>query len=332
MKKSKEELIKSLNSASESERMYAADDIQDSGYSELSLDVIRRFRTEKSAAVKNAMLSALQKMEYAEAYPEIFACFSEKDPYIRNSAVSIFSSYGNNAVIFLSSYINHSNKEVRKLILDSLVEIAGSHPDTLNTIIIILRSYLHDPEINVVITAVEYLSRLGDTGSAEDIINLYIKNQELMLRSSILDFFLKIGTKEDLEKILTAAFLSDSSKVNSLFLPQIIRLLGKSGRKTEYLNLILGLHDVLNYSDDILISMDWLSEETDFNTEEALPVLKKISGKAGLKDDMKILCVQLILKSGEAEAVEFVREWSERGTEDFRSFCSDSIKSVIKNG
>lgn len=332
MKKSREELIKSLNSSSESERMYAADDMQDSGYNELSLDIIRMFRTEKSAAVKNAMLSALQKMEHAEAYPEIFRFFSEEDPYIRNSGVNIFSSYGKDAVVFLSSYISHSNKEVRKLILDSLVEIAGSHPDTVNTVIIILRAYLYDPEINIVITAVEYLGRLGDTASSEEIISLYSKNNELMLRSSILDFFLKIGTKEDIEKILNTAFFADRSRINSLFLPQIIRLLGKSGKKTEYLNLILGLNDVLNYSDDILISMDWLSKETDFSTEEALTLLKKISGKSSLKDDMKILCVQLILNSGKPDAVEFVREWGEKGTEDFRSFCADSIKSVINYG
>ena len=97
--KKKDELILLLNSKEESERLYAVEDILDFGLIELSLELLTRLKVETSPAVKNSIVSVLQKMEHTPAYPVIFKLFPDRDAFMRNSAVSIFSAYGENVVI-----------------------------------------------------------------------------------------------------------------------------------------------------------------------------------------------------------------------------------------
>ena len=141
--KKKDELILLLNSKEESERLYAVEDILDFGLIELSLELLTRLKVETSPAVKNSIVSVLQKMEHTPAYPVIFKLFPDRDAFMRNSAVSIFSAYGENVVTFLSSYLDHADKEVRKLILDSLVEIASRRSETKNSVLEIFRACLY---------------------------------------------------------------------------------------------------------------------------------------------------------------------------------------------
>jgi HEAT repeat protein len=176
LSKTKEELLKSLNDNNESERLYAVEDIMDSNFLDLSIELVKRLQVEKSNLIKNSIISVLQKMENPVIYKDIFELFPMEDPFLRNSAVSIFASYGENSITFLTSYIDHTNKEVRKLVLDSLVEIALKNPSTKNSVLEIMRAHLFDPEINVIITAIEYLGKLEDDNSTQEFIELFHNN------------------------------------------------------------------------------------------------------------------------------------------------------------
>lgn len=329
MNKTKEQLISSLNDIDESERLYSTEDISDSGEPELSVELIHRLKIESSGAVRNSILSAMQKMEHRSAYQEIFKLFSDEDAFLRNSAVSIFGSYGEEAVTFLSCYIDHSNKEVRKLILDSLTEIANNRHTTQLSVLEILRAYLHDPDINVVITAVEYIGELGDVSSIEELSELFQRNEEPMLRFTILDVILKIGKKEDLERALTNLFHNDFSNVDTFDLPQILRLLAQSGRKEDFLNLVNGLSDISYYSEVLLIAIDWLVKNEDFKPESVIDILIKILEEENLKEDLRFISVQLLIASREERAMDFVRELGSKGNDVFSNFCKDSTEAMI---
>ena len=82
--KKKDELILLLNSKEESERLYAVEDILDFGLIELSLELLTRLKVETSPAVKNSIVSVLQKMEHTPAYPVIFKLFPDRDAFMRN--------------------------------------------------------------------------------------------------------------------------------------------------------------------------------------------------------------------------------------------------------
>ncbi len=326
LKKTNSQLISSLNDLSESERLYTVDDISESSSSELSLGLLQRLKIENSGAVKNSILSALQKTEYPSTYREIFNLFPNKDAYLRNSAVSIFGSYGEGAVTFLSSYIDHSNKEVRKLIIDSLVEIATNRHNTLISVLEILRACLYDPDINVVITTVEYLGILGDINSLDNISELYKRNEEPMLRFTILEVILKIGQKKDFEKVLPDLFLNDFSPRDSLEVSPILKLLAQSGRKEDFLTMVKDLHDISFYSEDILVSIDWLVKNENFKTIDVLDILIDILQEEKLKEDLRFICVQLLLASGEERALDAIRNSGSKGNDEFSNFCKESVE------
>jgi hypothetical protein len=267
-------------------------------------------------------------MEYSAAYQVIFELFPNKDAFMRNSAVSIFASYGENAVTFLSSYLDHSDKEVRKLILDSLVEIASKRSDTKDSVLDIFRACLHDPSINVVITAIEYLGKLDDRNSLEELIQLYLRVTEPMLRSTVLDCVLKIGEREDLENTLSTLFPHINS-VESLYIPQVMRLLAQSGRKEEFLQLVQNKQKYANYTEDILASIDWLVKKENLEPKECISILKEIANTEKLDEDRRVICVTLLLASNDKEAFEFVREWSTKGSKEFQTYCRESMEIQI---
>jgi HEAT repeat protein len=149
-----ENLIKALNSEDEVERIYAAQDIAESEKPELAEFLLKRLSLEESQAVKDAIIFALGNLSCSRIYPMIFRLFRSPDAYLRNAAIGIFGSEGKNAVSFLASHLNHSDREVRKLILDAL--FATGVPDAARAI----RKCLYDSSLNVRITAAEYLGRM----------------------------------------------------------------------------------------------------------------------------------------------------------------------------
>ncbi|MCB1141310.1 MAG: HEAT repeat domain-containing protein [Leptospiraceae bacterium] len=323
MEKTKEDLIAELNHDDESQRLYAVEDIYDSKQNELAVDLVKRLKIESSKAVKNSIVQVLQKMEYEKVYGEIFELFPDEDPFLRNSAVTIFASYGEDAVVFLSSYIDHSNKEVRKLILDSLVEMANGSNHTRSSSLEILRACLHDPEINVVITAVEYLGKLNDQNSVHDIVELFLKKDEPMLRSSILDSLQKIGDKEEIGKVI-GSLMNDEILSNSLYTPQIIRLLAISGKTDELLKVIEEMPDIAQYTSDIIFSLDHLVRNDSLAPEIVVSTIEKFSN-LNLSEETKFISVKLLHMAGTSNSLGIIKEWANTGSEEFKQFCNEVL-------
>jgi len=230
-----EELRKKLNHPDEAERIYAVHDIMDNNITELLPDLVKKLVTEESIAVKNAIVEALKNMDISSIYEILFELFSSPDAYLRNAAVEIFASSldKEGAVAFLASKLDHANKEVRKLILDSLVEIGTP------SAIMAIRASLYDSSKNVQITAAEYLGKLKDKESLQELIELFKKDSEPMLRVSILHALREIKEGFKIKDIIKMVLPEKKvTEENIIFLPELMKLVADLGEKDDIIYLL----------------------------------------------------------------------------------------------
>ncbi|OQX27260.1 MAG: hypothetical protein BWK80_06150 [Desulfobacteraceae bacterium IS3] len=250
-----EDLIKALNSDDEVERIYAAQDIAESKNPELTEFLLKRLSAEESQAVKDAIIFALGNLSCFENYPMIFRLFRSPDAYLRNAAIGIFASEGKKAVEFLSSHLNHSDREVRKLILDAL--FATGDPDAARAI----RQSLHDSSLNVRITAAEYLGRMADEESADELLAILQKETEPMLITAVLESLSVTEDQEIIRKLFSFfAPERDFSRTDKLYMPQLIYLWAKTGDSELLFKMIDALKPFEIYEEDIVHALEQAEE------------------------------------------------------------------------
>ncbi|MBF0378867.1 MAG: HEAT repeat domain-containing protein [Desulfamplus sp.] len=290
-------LTKALNSPEESERLYAIQDIIALKDSHNKTDVyahadayaetlVRHLESDTSQAVRNSIVYALKLMPCTKALSLLFELFQNPDAYLRNAAVTIFGTKGVDGVAFLTSQLDHADREVRKLVIDSLFQI-GSKEDEFQAgakeAILAIRAGLNDPSINVRITAVEYLGQLNDTQSVEDILGMLKSENDPMLITAALETILQIGDETNIQD--TIKFLSNSAsepdrinsgssanetgsvsnrmnrpvdilKVHPVFLPEFIQLIAKCGSVDNLIGIIEFLHSKTTYTKDIVAAVE----------------------------------------------------------------------------
>ncbi len=253
-----EELIKALNSDSEKDRMYAVEDIVDKLSPELISCLIKRFEKEDSQLVKEKIVFALKDIDCSQFYNEIFPFFSSPDAYTRNAAVSIFGAQKekDKAIAFLTAFLDHSDKEVRKLILDALVKIGSSNA------MFAIRACLHDPAPNVQITAVEYLAKLGDVDSLEDMMEALNNNPSPMFKLALLDSIEKIGGTEALRKSLDVLlnYGGQDRGQPDVFTADLLTLIGRVGTPSDMTKVLSVIEGVSLYAEDIVNALGRLKE------------------------------------------------------------------------
>jgi len=246
-----EDLIKALNSEDEVERIYAAQDIAESEKSESAEFLLKRLSVEESQAVKDAIIFALRSLSCSGIYPLIFRLFRSPDAYLRNAAIGIFGSEGRKAVDFLISHLNHSDREVRKLILDAL--FASDVPDAARAI----RKGLRDPSVNVRITAAEYLGRMGDEECTDEMLELLQKESEPMLITAVLESLSVTENRETAQKILSFfAPERDFHRTDKLYMSQLIHLWTKTGDSELLFKMIDALKPFDIYEEDIVHALE----------------------------------------------------------------------------
>ena len=230
-----EELRKKLNHPDEAERIYAVHDIMDNNITELLPDLVKKLVNDESIAVKNAIVEALKNIDISSIYERLFELFSSPDAYLRNAAVEIFASSSDKegAVAFLASKLDHANKEVRKLILDSLVGLGTP------SAIMAIRASLYDSSKNVQITAAEYLGKLKDKESLQELIELFKKDSEPMLRVSILHALREIKEGFKIKDIIKMVLPEKKvTEENIIFLPELMKLVADLGEKDDIMYLL----------------------------------------------------------------------------------------------
>ncbi len=281
-------IIKALSSKEESERLYAVQDIialKDSPNSDktdgyvneadtYAETLVRHLEHETSQAVRDSIVYALKLMPCTKAFTLLFELFQNPDAYLRNAAVTVFGTKGVDGVAFLTSLLDHADREVRKLVIDSLFQI-GSKEDAFRSgakeAVLAIRAGLNDPSINVRITAVEYLGQLNDTQSVEDILDMLQNEKDPMLITAALETILQIGDQTNIQD--TINFLShnaldqkdvnadvDILNVHPVFLPEFIKLAAKCGTVENIVAIVEFLHGKKTYSKDIVSAIQDMSK------------------------------------------------------------------------
>jgi len=313
------ELIKKLDNPDEAERIYAAQDIAEKNQPDMALPLFRRFQTEDSPAVRDSILFSLKNLPCKDIYNHIFKLFKSSDAYMRNAALSVFSSGGDESLGFLTLHMGDSDREVRKLILDALFAIGT--PDA----VLAVRAALHDPSVNVQITAVEYLGRLEDKDSADDLLALFQKETEPMLRTAILDSLSMIGDKSAIMKVLSILIpeekTSEVSKTSEVFagidpiyIPEVIRLAAQAG-DTEYISKILdAVSSFKIYANDIIRAIDLARHrfKDSFREELIFEKLIEIAEDKEIPEDSRNAAAELL---SEEENVVAFDKLDDLGTE-----------------
>ena len=148
------EYVETLDCADDAERIYAAEDI---GYLKSNRQACRHFwsclRKEPSRAVRDAIFLALTRIDAEAATEASIGLLASDDPQIRNQAVEVLRHKGAAAIPFLASVMRQGDKDLRKLVLDVLSGVQTKGADA------IYEAALSDPDVNVIITAVENLGK-----------------------------------------------------------------------------------------------------------------------------------------------------------------------------
>ncbi len=260
-----EELIKDFKSPDEATRLYAAEDLADLGRAEAAVPLVYQLAKEESVAVKNAIISGLQRLDITQVHDQIFEFFMSTDAFLRNGAVIIFGEGGEDAVAFLTSKLDHSDREVRKLVLDAMYLIGSD--ETL----LVIRAGLFDESPNVQITAVEYLGCMADSEGVADMVTLFKESDEPMLRAAILETMTMVADANAITKILTTLIPEGgSAEIDPIYLAPLTELTAKAGEREAIIRLATSITDLDLYGEEVSNMLtdalkrfpDLLAEET----------------------------------------------------------------------
>lgn len=143
-----------LDGPDEAERTYAAEDIGYLNDPDGVAVLLERLDKEPSPAVRDIIFQALVRIEGDAAIEGCISLFASEDPEIRNQAVDALRHKGGQAVPFLASVMRDGDRDMRKLVLDTLKGDRSGGTDE------IYAAALLDQDQNVVITAVENLGQI----------------------------------------------------------------------------------------------------------------------------------------------------------------------------
>ncbi|MGD9807342.1 MAG: HEAT repeat domain-containing protein [Deferribacterales bacterium] len=274
----KSELLKALQNDDEAERIYAVEDVIDLKDKSLYPVIIDHMEKEESRLVRELIVEGLKVMDVSDSYDAISKYFESTDAYVRNCAIEIFGAKGEDAVAFLTSIMDNEDKEVRKLILDSLVATSSKYS------IPALRAALNDKAANVMITAIEYLGKIYDEESLRDVLDIFIRADEPMVRSACLETLTLMGNSDIVDTVLNTL---GQTGVEGFYKPSVIRLVGEKGgkRHLEFLLSFLNNKNTMYFrevSNGILkiVSRENIEQLDEIHTKFMLNNLKNLNGYA----------------------------------------------------
>ncbi|BAI80669.1 conserved hypothetical protein [Deferribacter desulfuricans SSM1] len=266
------DIKKYLKSKDEEEKLFALNDIMSQSLSEFIPDIIDLIENDESQIVRETAVDVLKNIDISSYYDNISKMFESPDAYVRNAAIEIFGAKGEEVVPYLTSIMDHKNKEVRKLILDSLVATGSEYAYPA------LEAALNDPAPNVKITAVEYIGALQYTKGKEKIMEILLQADEPMLQIACLETLSIIGDKEVLNQILNY-FDVEKGNIENFYKPFIFKMIGYYG-DCCYLEILLKYLNYKNLSfiKEILSALNKLMARCKIKSleKEVISFLKKI--------------------------------------------------------
>ncbi len=318
-----EELIRNVSSKEEDVRLYAIEDIGDEKLDQAAGALIDQLMIEEKQLVKDGIVIALKSINTEEVYEKLFVFFTSRDAFLRNAGVEIFGSEKDRSLPYLTSQMDHSNDEVRKLILDSMMLIGSDYA------MYAIRAGLHDDSINVQITSVEYLGQCQDRESSKELLELMEKSDEPMLKMSILGALKSTASAEDIEYTIEL-FEKEyaDNPTDTLFIPELINLVASVGDVKDLIRILKFISDYQVYSDNIIDSLfEMRRRDIVMEGNSALEgILIEIIETNHLAVDVLINCLTLLVSINKEKGftiTESVLKKTEN--EELQNFCRTLI-------
>jgi HEAT repeat protein len=219
------EYVEKLECLDEAERTYAAEDIGYLNAPEGVPPLLERLGREPSRAVRDAIFQALIRIDADASIEGSIRLFGSEDPQIRNQAVDVLRHKGTRAIPFLNAAMRAGDKDMRKLVLDALSGVLASGATD------IYAAALSDPDLNVVITAVENLGKMRAEEFRSRIEDLLQADSHPMLIGACLEALVGIGRESSLGAIRRC--FPDLAKLPDFFLVPCLRAFGALGTASE---------------------------------------------------------------------------------------------------
>ncbi|MDQ8200265.1 HEAT repeat domain-containing protein [Pelagicoccus enzymogenes] len=191
-----EQYITDLNSDDEATRIYAAEDIGFENDPSGIAPLVARLAIETQRSVQESLLLAIERIEAEEAIAALVDCLRMDDAFCRNEAVMILQRRKEAALPALEALLDDPDPDIRKFSLDA---VAGWGHEELASF---YRRALEDDNVNVVITAVEYVGQHRLTLFKQDLERLFLGNANPMLQTACLQALLDVGDAATGELVL----------------------------------------------------------------------------------------------------------------------------------
>jgi HEAT repeat protein len=220
-----DDCIEKLQSEDEADRIYAAEDI---GYSNQGAGVnplLARLPIETSRAAREAIASALSQMDHDSVILGVLDWLDSEDVFLRNQAVEILAIRVAKAIPYLGHAFRCGGSDRRKFILDILARSGDPKTDDIYDLA------LSDPDLKIVIAAIENLGNNRKTSYRQRVENLLSPDAHPMLLCVCLDTLACIGDTSSLDVVRTR--FGDRSHMASCLRPFYLKLLGAKGRSTD---------------------------------------------------------------------------------------------------
>lgn len=186
-------LISDLNGPVEADRLYAAEDLAEANDAGAVAALTGRLSVEPSRAVKEAIFLALERIHDDSVLSGVIDLIDANDAFVRNEAVHLLSKRGAPAMPALVQAIGSEDCDVRKFALDAMAKIDSLVKDEIYPMV------LDDPDINIVITAVEYIGRDKRTALRERVEQVLEQATHPMLIAACVESLGQIGNSGSLQ-------------------------------------------------------------------------------------------------------------------------------------
>ena len=215
------ELIQGLVKPLSSERRLAAQEIGESGDPEAAALLLARLKLEATRAVKEAILRGLANIWSAGPIEPLIELLRDSDPFVRAEATAMLRRRAEEALVGLVVLSRDADKDLRKFSIDILGQTIAGIEDS------IYLAALADPDINVVISAVENIGLGRRSAFRQPIVAIALSAVHPMTVCACLETLTIIGEQETLDTIRTR--FPHATTVEGIYQPSFLKLLGNAG-------------------------------------------------------------------------------------------------------
>ena len=221
--------IEQLDSADETERTYAAEDLGYLNATDSVPPLLDRLQREPSPVVRDAIGQALIRLDVDEAIEGAVRLFESDDAQLRNLGVDVLRHKGGRSIPFLRKAMHDGDRDMRKFVLDVLSAIQAKGTAD------IYAAALSDEDPNVVITAVENIGKLRAAEFRSQIEDLLESDGHPMLIAACLEALAEIGNESSLAAVQRR--FPDLTELPAFYLTPCLKALAALGREREFVDV-----------------------------------------------------------------------------------------------